>query len=139
MEIPSFRGWYSTDENQAPSRLIWLKGEPGSGKSTLMKTSYLRKAEQDLNTNVAAFFFDSSGTKLQKSPTGLWQSLIYQLCQQDKTVLTGMLKRYLDRVKQTVDGDWTWSLSELEEFVKDFTTLKPRPTYIFIDALDECD
>jgi ankyrin repeat protein len=138
MESQVYKSWFGP-EGVNKSSLMWVKGGPGAGKSTLLKTTFLQTAVDHQEYNTAAFYFDSNGSKLQKTATGVWQSIIYQLCKQDKHILNGMMKKYLDHVKQTVDGDWTWSLSELEGFMKDIASWKPKKTIIFIDGLDECE
>ena len=61
---------------------LWIKGNPGTGKSTLMKLLF---EEAKLNTRhdplqiTLSFFFLARGTIEEKSATGLYRSLLHQL------------------------------------------------------------
>lgn len=60
--------------------LLWIKGKPGSGKSTLVK--YAKDALPPIygkETLVFSFFFHGRGRELQKTPIGLFQCLLHQL------------------------------------------------------------
>ena len=71
------------------SRIYWINGKAGSGKSTLMR--YIWQNEKTISRLeawaaphkliVPAFFFWASGSPLQKTIKGLLRSLIYQILQ----------------------------------------------------------
>src|SRR5437762_2502178 len=72
---PKYRTWL----NQFPG-LLWIKGKPGAGKSTLIKYA-LRETEkqQPLDYTVASFFFHGRGTSIQRTALGLFRSLLHQI------------------------------------------------------------
>ncbi|KAI1322414.1 hypothetical protein F5Y16DRAFT_416032 [Xylariaceae sp. FL0255] len=61
------------------SMFLWLKGKAGAGKSTLMK----RTLEEPRHTTsgdsrtLAAFFFDATGTYLERSASGFFRSILH--------------------------------------------------------------
>lgn len=61
---------------------LWIKGKPGTGKSTLMKFALTnaRKAMED--TIVILFFFNARGEDLEKATIGTYWSLLLQLLEQ---------------------------------------------------------
>ncbi|KAK6088470.1 ankyrin repeat-containing protein [Seiridium cupressi] len=137
-----YRTWYSRDNIKDDHGLLWLKGKPGSGKSTLMKDAFVRIQQTELSlATVAGFFFNARGSVLERTPLGLFRSLLYQICHQDRAVLAEFLKLYLDRQKANISGEEvTWTRFELESFLKQaFKKHKPQRTIILVDAVDECD
>ncbi|KAK7545297.1 hypothetical protein IWX49DRAFT_589293 [Phyllosticta citricarpa] len=75
---------------RADDTLFWISGEPGAGKSTLMKFLYdhpaLRTYLYSWSSRevyaTASFYFLRRGEDLQKSLEGLLRSLLYQLVEQ---------------------------------------------------------
>ncbi|KAI9767151.1 MAG: hypothetical protein M1839_004624 [Geoglossum umbratile] len=87
---------------------------------------------------VAAFFFNARGSVLERNPLGLFRSLLRQLLQQIRPLLSGFLPSFLQ--KNEPWQDWSWSLEELREhFYTAVTQAQGHSIVIFVDALDECD
>jgi hypothetical protein len=62
-------------------------GGPGAGKSTLMKYAYQEASTNRLllkNCIILGFFFYGQGEKLQRTPLGLFRSLLHQILSNDK-------------------------------------------------------
>lgn len=80
--LPVFSNWL-----QEGSGLFWIRGKPGSGKSTLMKFICQSDETLDLIHNwtagsieiQASFFFHYRGSAVQKSLEGVLRSLVTQL------------------------------------------------------------
>ncbi|KAK4201945.1 hypothetical protein QBC40DRAFT_48381 [Triangularia verruculosa] len=134
------RAWSSRQNVSTDCGLLWIKGKPGAGKSTLMKSAVTAiKQSEDGRSNIASFYFNARGDDLEKTPLGLLRSVIHQLCRQDAHVLDEFLK--LCKEKRTRDGghNLSWIAPELEAFIRRlFSQRKPRRSFIFVDALDEC-
>jgi len=69
---------------------LWIKGKPGAGKSALIKNA-LRDAKERADDKaraardkpvVASFFFHGRGSSIQKSPLGMFRSLLHQILDQ---------------------------------------------------------
>src|SRR5215471_10848607 len=91
LEHKNYRTWL--DQRQG---LLWVKGNPGVGKSTLLKYA-LREAKKRPSPNtevIASFFFHGRGSLIQKCPLGLFRSLLNQLSDQIPDMLTEFTSVY---------------------------------------------
>ncbi|KAI0516690.1 hypothetical protein F5B22DRAFT_655854 [Xylaria bambusicola] len=123
--------------------LIFLKGKPGAGKSTLMKEAFRRALleRHDSEDRVAAFFFNGKAGPLEKSALGLYRSVLYQLLPGNQD-----LERFCTLWEEKFSGYYnneqkggTWNTVELQNFFSSmFRHRRTKRTIIFIDALDEC-
>jgi ABC-type polysaccharide/polyol phosphate transport system ATPase subunit len=72
--------WQDVTQQQDHGGFLWIKGKPGTGKSTLMKFLF-EKAEVntkgDFSQIMISFFFFTLGITEEKSITGLYRSLLY--------------------------------------------------------------
>ena len=122
--------------------MLWIKGKPGAGKSTLIKHVF-RGAEQVRSGDaaLASFFFHGRGAPIQKSIIGLFRSILHQLLQQ----FPELLKEFscLHRKRTEREGQcgvkWDWHEKELQNFfkVRVAEAAKKRTIRLYIDALDE--
>ncbi|SCO88743.1 uncharacterized protein FRV6_12870 [Fusarium oxysporum] len=143
-----FRLWTTTtDERQ---RLLFIKGKPGAGKSTLMKEAVRRMQRTERRDHIfASFFIDAGGEIMQRCTTGIFRSLLYQLLLQsricspvtqatpERQILICSIK---DAIINTVLASAEWSESLLEILLSetlDFLASLGKPVFIFVDALDE--
>ena len=135
-----YNSWAARDQG-----LFWIKGKPGSGKSTLLRHALenVQKAsgfgEKDL---VLSFFFHGRGNELQKTPLGLFRSLLYQILGRVPDALPDLVaifQNWHDTIRKT-GQEYEWRLSELQRFFESSLpkVLKNRPIWLFVDALDEC-
>ena len=121
--------------------LLWIKGKPGSGKSTLLKHALGNHGARD-NALVLSFFFHGRGDELQRTPLGLFRSLLHQVLGQAPDALQGLVDTFKTKREQIgkPGEDWHW---HKEELLLSFTSSLPkilntRSVWLFIDALDEC-
>ena len=135
-----YKRWAARDQG-----LFWIKGKPGSGKSTLLRYALdnVERApsfrDEDL---VLSFFFHGRGNELQKTPLGLFRSLLHQILSHVPDALPNLVanfQNWYDTIRK--DGqEYKWHLPELQRFFKSSLpeVLKSRPIWLFVDALDEC-
>lgn len=87
----TFQNWIQKRESPSHSRLLWVTGTPGSGKSTAIRGAYHRLLqERDVlegTHHVAAFFFESNAKTLMGSPKGMYRSLLYQILSRQRRML----------------------------------------------------
>ncbi|RYP74287.1 hypothetical protein DL771_003108 [Monosporascus sp. 5C6A] len=135
-----YTSWGACDQG-----LLWIKGKPGSGKSTLLRY-VLNHAIAIPNTGkgalILSFFFHGRGSELQKTPTGLFRSLLHQLLRQAPKALTDLVATFQQHC-ETIGrpGDkWQWHPHELSRLFESSLpkVLGTRPVWLFVDALDEC-
>lgn len=135
---PTYIEWFSRQNG-----LLWIKGHPGVGKSTLMKqvlksTSMMKES----NTIIVSFFFHGRGSSLQKTPLGLYRSLLHQLALRCSNVLRKISDIFSE--KRDTQGEygtkWIWNQNELQElFISQVErATKTHAVRIYVDALDEC-
>jgi nucleoside-triphosphatase THEP1 len=127
--------------------LLWIKGKPGSGKSTLLGFVFqnLKGAEamENKERNVLDFFFSSRGNQLQKSPGGMFRTLLFRLLKLDDLdplAKEPIRKEFKERrLLGRVGKDWNWRTQELKHFFNDalLTAAKAKTIIIIVDALDE--
>ncbi|KXX79794.1 Vegetative incompatibility protein HET-E-1 [Madurella mycetomatis] len=132
----TYRTWAACDRG-----LLWIKGKPGSGKSTLLKYALGNHGARD-SALVLSFFFHGRGDELQRTPLGLFRSLLHEVLKHVPGALQDLVDRFETKRKQNgkPGKDWHWHEEELWPF---FTSSLPkvlmtRSIWLFVDALDEC-
>ena len=122
--------------------LLWIKGNPGTGKSTVLKHA-LESAEREAEQNciLASFFFHGRGAPIQKDVLGLFRSLLHQILQQNRDLLSKLTILYRKRcfTEGRLGPDWSWNENELRTFFRSHVvdTARTHQMRIYIDALDE--
>lgn len=137
LKKPEYQDWLDINKTPDHHGFLWIRGKPGSGKSTLVKfaVGYARKAITE--TVVISFFFNARGEDLEKSTLGMYRSLLFQILKAipDLQVL-------LDCLRSTVPGGefYRWEKDDLQSlFAAAIQSLGQRRLTCFIDALDECE
>ena len=135
-----FRKWMEGDDG-----IFWIKGKPGSGKSTLMKyivqdirTHQTLSARKRKVLSIPAFFFHDRGVHdMQKSFEGLLRSIIYQLLNDIPSLTSAVEAIYLQQLEQY--GHCSWPVAELERTLQAIIHQQTVSgcVCLFIDALDE--
>jgi ankyrin repeat protein len=125
------------------SGILWIKGKPGSGKSTLMEFLLRDFETQALyqKSIQLSFFFHGRGTRLQKSRLGMYRSLLHQLLRKAPSAQAKFRQEFQERFETQGDPgeNWNWHVEELcALFMKAVEHVAgTQPLNIFVDALDE--
>lgn len=136
-----YKSWQDVTQQSEHGGFLWIKGNPGTGKSTLMKHLFEEtkfKSKDDPSRITLSFFFLARGAAEERTTMGLYRSLLHQLLE-----IASDLKDSLEWM--TVDGARTirrngWSEEALKQTLKyAVTKLGNRCLTMFVDALDECD
>lgn len=135
LEHPTYLAW-----QQRGKSLLWIKGKPGAGKSTIM--NYVVKHHQHSSKGLLAYHFISGrGTGIQKSCLGTYQSLLHQIVSQRPASSSSFVHTFESKCK--LQGEygkkWTWHQKEVKDILRNTLSQVPPGTYIelFVDALDE--
>ena len=104
---PAYKQWFQTRSN-----LLWIKGKPGAGKSTLMKYAILQKNPDE--TIMASFFFNGRGSSIEKTPIGLYRSILHQLLPRAPGQLSRLTLVYQERCETRGEFGQKWSWHERE-------------------------
>ncbi|KAI0399798.1 hypothetical protein F4802DRAFT_533348 [Xylaria palmicola] len=134
--------WLNPSKFPQHHGFLWVKGKPGTGKSTLMKFALAQARRSMKDRVVLSFFFNARGEELEKTTTGMYRSLILQLLEKIPK-FDAKLDAILDSVGLTVwprDGQMQWSVQSLKGVFEQLVqSLEESRVVCFIDALDECD
>ncbi len=136
LEKSEYQDWLDVNKTPDHHGFLWIRGKPGSGKSTLMKFA-VENARKAASETVISFFFNARGEDLEKSTLGMYQSLLFQIL---KAIPD--LQIVLDRLRPTVAQEESlgWEKDDLQSlFEAAIKSLGQRRLTCFIDALDECE
>ena len=152
LDDASFKRW-KTLRN---SRLLWVKGDPGKGKtmmtmgliaelsqgdrartSSRKMSKMLAKLKLGSQPCLLAYFFCQSTRPELNNAVSVLRGLIYMLATQKEQLMRHVQKRYEATGSKLFEGpNAIYSLKEILSDILNDPTL-PK-TYLLIDALDEC-
>ncbi|QKD61058.2 uncharacterized protein FOBCDRAFT_253733 [Fusarium oxysporum Fo47] len=131
-----FNSWLQSD-----NKLFYIRGKPGSGKSTLVKFILDQDQTRDLvrrwnpDAIIISHFFWKIGSEEQNGIKGLWCSLLYQRLKYQQDLILRTLQRYNHLSLHSDYHDW--SVEDLEAVWAYVATFDGPRMCIFIDGLDE--
>ncbi|RYP43376.1 hypothetical protein DL768_009953 [Monosporascus sp. mg162] len=133
LENADFRQW--RDDHQ--SRLLWIKGDPGKGKTMLLCGIVDELKKSAAETGLVSYFFCQGTDSRINNATAVLRGLIYLLVCQQRSLISHVRKKYDHAGKALFENANAWvALCEI------FTNILQEPnlksTYLVIDALDEC-
>ena len=130
-----YQDWLDVNKTPDHHGFLWIRGKPGSGKSTLTKFA-VENARKATSETVISFFFNARGEDLEKSTRGMYQSLLFQIL---KAIPD--LQIVLDRFRPVAQEEsLKWEEDDLQSlFESAIKRLGQRRLTCFIDALDECE
>ncbi|EHK41000.1 hypothetical protein TRIATDRAFT_227281, partial [Trichoderma atroviride IMI 206040] len=138
---PDYISWHDVAQQPDHGGLLWIKGNPGTGKSTLMKFLF-EEAKSSANGAspqiILSFFFLARGTDDEKSTTGLYRSLLHQLFQRIPETEDSLGWMTADGAKTVQRNGWQ-DASLKQTLAHAVQHLGSRSLTIFVDALDECN
>ncbi|XDG05175.1 hypothetical protein ABKA04_004790 [Annulohypoxylon sp. FPYF3050] len=121
------------------SRLLWIKGDPGKGKTMLLCGIIDEIEEQHTDKpHLISFFFCQATNERLNNATGVLRGLIYLLIEQRTELKSYVDQRYKHAGKSLFEDVNAWvALSDI------FTDIIQHPmlpsVILIIDALDECE
>ncbi|CAG8930815.1 unnamed protein product [Penicillium salamii] len=129
-----FKQW----QNDPESQLLWIKGDPGKGK-TMLLCGIINEltASTAEDTTTISFFFCQAAIPDLNNATAVLRGLLSLILDQQPALVTHIQKDYDKAGKQLFEGVNAWyALSRI------FTDILQDPllqkTYLIIDGLDEC-
>jgi NACHT domain/Heterokaryon incompatibility protein (HET) len=128
-----FQQW----RNDQQSRLLWIKGDPGKGKTMLLCGIANELKKSMVKTDLLSYFFCQATDSRINNATAVLRGLVYLLVDQQPLLIPHIRKKHDHAGKTLFEDANTWvALSEI------FTNILQDPnlnsTYLIIDALDEC-
>lgn len=138
-----YKSWVDNSESSFnKSRgLLWLRGNPGAGKSTLMKFAFEAHKEMVQNKSggstrelLVSYFFDAGHDGLRKSALGMYRGLLVQIFKKHPRLQHLLLDPDLVASKDE------FSLSILKRLFKSTVShLGEHRLICYVDGLDECN
>ncbi|OAP57597.1 hypothetical protein AYL99_08335 [Fonsecaea erecta] len=138
LERPEYQDWLDWNKQPEHHGFFWIKGIPGTGKSTIMKFAMEFAKGRMVDTIVIKFFFNARGSDLEKSVLGMYRSLLFQLLDE----LTDLREVFALLPPKFSDdqSSYVWDVEVLQGlFGHAVKRLGHRSLMCFVDALDECE
>jgi NACHT domain/Heterokaryon incompatibility protein (HET) len=133
LEHPDFQTWRNDDR----SPLLWIKGDPGKGKTMLLCGIINELKKSIANTALLSFFFCVATNSRINNATAVLRGLIYMLIYQQPSLFSHIRKKYDYAGKAFFEDSNAWfALSDM--FTEILQDENLNNTYLIIDALDEC-
>ncbi|KAF3768208.1 hypothetical protein M406DRAFT_51956, partial [Cryphonectria parasitica EP155] len=138
LEHQDFKQW--RDNNQ--SRLLWIKGDPGKGKTMLLcgiidEMSPITTSDGRRSSLVISYFFCQATDSRINTATAVLRGLIYLLAEHQPSLLSHVRERYDKAGKALFEDANAWvALTEIMRGIIHDPHLDKG--YLIIDALDEC-
>lgn len=132
LDNTTFRQWHEDQH----SRLLWVKGDPGKGK-TMLLCGIINELQDSPQTTLLSYFFCQATDKRINSATAVLRGLLYMLVHQQPSLVSHVRKKYDYAGKSLFDDANAWvALTEI--FADVLRDASLSTTYLIIDALDEC-
>jgi NACHT domain/Heterokaryon incompatibility protein (HET) len=133
LENSDFQQW----RHDQQSRLLWIKGDPGTGKTMLLCGIVNELKKSMAKTDLLSYFFCQATDSRINNAIAVLRGLVYLLIDQQPSLISYIWKKYDYAGKIVFEDANAWvTLSEI------FTNILQDPslnsTYLIIDALDEC-
>ncbi|KAI9465553.1 hypothetical protein BJY52DRAFT_590291 [Lactarius psammicola] len=122
------------DEWRKNGSLLWIRGNPGSGKSVLCST-IIEDLKRTARSSLTIYFYFDFKDAAKRDIRGLLSSLLIQLSDKSDICWSVLSDLYTEHQ----DGSDQPSEATLVQCLKDMLQSVPHtPFYVIVDALDEC-
>jgi hypothetical protein len=135
-ETPEYKRWLDPASRPSHHGILWIKGKPGAGKSTIMK-HILRTSQTKRNTGrFISFFFNARGQGLARSTEGLYRALLHPIVDS-----ISLLENMVDPELRPILKDQGWPIELLKDLFREAVRRYRYEDSLTccVDALDECD
>ncbi|KAI9695437.1 MAG: hypothetical protein M1820_008622 [Bogoriella megaspora] len=133
LQNPDFQRW--RDDSQ--SRLLWIKGDPGKGKTMLLCGIINELSKSVPKTTLLSYFFCQATDTRINNAAAVLRGLIYVLVNQQPSLVALVRKKYDHVGKQIFEDANAW-VALREIFMDIMQDPGLNRSYLIVDALDEC-
>lgn len=134
---PEYLDWLDNTKLSEHHGFLWMKGKPGTGKSTIMKFALINARKTMKDKIIISFFFNARGGGLETSTVGMYRALLSEILER-----VPELQCVFDTLKlRTCNSSehHQWGIELLKDLFKQaILRLEHSSLVCFIDALDEC-
>ncbi|KAJ6284193.1 hypothetical protein J3E71DRAFT_377760 [Bipolaris maydis] len=130
---PAYLTWLKTEE----TKLLWITGEPGCGKTMLSAyiTDHLRLDHATSVKPLVFFFFCDDKVKSQRDANAILRGILYQIVQQHRKLIKYVKSRFeTDGPSLANSFPALWEL-----FLKIISNSASGAVRVIVDAIDECE
>ncbi|KAL8790517.1 MAG: hypothetical protein Q9195_006348 [Heterodermia aff. obscurata] len=138
-ESPEFQNWYLSSD----SAILWLRGEPGSGKtmlaSMIIEDIKTRTVQQETSL---AYFYCAEAAPERSDSAEILRCIVRQLsfCDVGRPLRAATLEAYSRKRTEAEEQRVSLEKLNIDECVKVIVALlKDDPAFIILDGLDECE
>jgi hypothetical protein len=134
LENVNFQQWHTDPQ----SRLLWIKGDPGKGKTMLLCgiINELQKTAAARTACMSYFFCQATDSRIN-SATAVLRGLLYLLVSQQPALILHVRKKHDHAGKSMFEDANAW-VTVTEIFADVLQDPSLSTTYLIVDALDEC-
>ncbi|KAK1237731.1 hypothetical protein MKX07_003567 [Trichoderma sp. CBMAI-0711] len=133
LENAEYQQWRGSDED----RLLWIKGDPGKGKTMLLCGIINELGRKSSRPGLVSYFFCQATDQQLNNATAVLRGLIFMLVSQQPSLVSHVRKRYDQAGSKLFEGANTWvAVSDILKSILQDPALKGA--YLVVDALDEC-
>jgi hypothetical protein len=134
LENPTFQQWRDDERSQ----LLWVKGDPGKGKTMLLCGIVDELNKAMARTALLSYFFCQATDSRINKATAVLRGLVYMLVYQQPSLISHIWTKYEKAGKALFEDANAWVVLSgiLTNILQDMTL---QTTYLIIDALDECE
>lgn len=133
LDNEDFQRWRTDDQ----SRLLWIKGDPGKGKTMLLCGIIDEIQGEGSSTEPLSYFFCQATDSRINTATAVLRGLIYLLIKQCPSLISHVRARYDQAGRDLFKDTNAWvALSDI--FANITQDPKGENAYLIVDALDEC-
>lgn len=134
---PEYLDWLDNTKLSEHHGFLWMKGKPGTGKSTIMKFALINARKTMKDKIIISFFFNARGGGLETSTVGMYRALLSEILER-----VPELQCVFDTLKlRTCNSSehHQWGIELLKDLFKQaILRLEHSSLVCFINALDEC-
>jgi hypothetical protein len=129
----TFQQW----QQDPKSRLLWVKGDPGKGKTMLLCGIIDELQNSTPRSTLLSYFFCQATDSRINSATAVLRGLLYMLVHQQPSLVSHVRNKHDNAGKSLFEDSNAWfALTEI--FTEVLQDANLSTTYLVIDALDEC-
>jgi hypothetical protein len=133
LENGNFKQW----RNDPQSHLLWIKGDPGKGKTMLLCGIIDELSKTIAETQLLSFFYCQATDSRINSASAVLRGLLYLLIYRQPSLDSYIQEHHEHAGKSLFEDANTWvALSDI--FTKVLQDPSLKCTYLIIDAVDEC-
>ncbi|KAF7505108.1 hypothetical protein GJ744_001248 [Endocarpon pusillum] len=135
LENYDFKRW--RDDQQNFNHLLWIKGDPGKGKTMLLCGIIDELRKSTAETHLLSFFFCQETDPRINNAIAVLRGLLYLLINQQPSLVLH-IQKYHELAGKTLFEDTNAWVAVSDIFTDVLQDPRLKSTYLIIDALDEC-